>query len=66
MGFALEQFRNTWVQHLLLMYSLIRQQVCCKRHTAAYISPCGKRGAHMGSPYIFAIAPTPLLFPVKK
>lgn len=61
MGFALKLFRNTWVQHLLLSCSLIRQHVCSKHSTA-----CEGRGAHMGSPYIFAITPTTPQFLVKK
>lgn len=36
----------------------------CTLNATAYISLCEK-GEHMGSPYIFAITPTPL-FPIKK
>lgn len=60
MGFALKKFRNTWAQHLLLTCSLIGQHVWFKRCAAVCMLLCGKRGAHKGgSPYIFAIIPTP-------
>lgn len=45
-GICLEQFRNTWVQHLLLTYSLIIQQVGCKPHATANISTWEKRSTH--------------------
>lgn len=57
----MKQFQSKGMQNLLLTVCIhFNDNACSKSHTTECLSFLKKSGAHMGSPYIFAIPSTPI------